>query len=230
VLAVVGAVPVVAPFPYIPDRLVEPVFVRLEVSPRGSCEIAVFEEVGIGEGSLPDVAVPLPSGQELVAPRVAGPLEAAAAGVLPLRLGRQAPPSPLAVGAGIVPTDVHHRVVADADESRIAPPWMPPARSGHRQPPRRLSGSAEYVVGGAGEGQMEHGREPKRLRLGPVAGVFDEGLEGVVRDGVDVNGELVQLDLVQRALPVGCQSVAGMIAHHETAGRDAGLGNGVAGR
>src|SRR5690606_29448522 len=87
---VVGGEPVLAPLPHVADRLPEPVAVGGEAAHGRRRQPAVGERVRGGEHPLPDVAAPLAVGiRRLVPPRVDGPVEAAARGVLPLSL---APP------------------------------------------------------------------------------------------------------------------------------------------
>src|SRR5690349_1304555 len=79
-----GAEGVLAPFPHVPDGVVEAEAVGLERGRRRGGEVAVLERVVPGEVALPDVAAPAGTGGELVTPGVAGAVESASGGVLPL--------------------------------------------------------------------------------------------------------------------------------------------------
>src|SRR5690606_12104146 len=109
-------------------------------------EVTVLEGVDPGEVALPDVRAPAALVHLLIAPGILGPLEAAAGRVLPLRLGGQVAPCPVAVGAGVVPADVHHGVVGEAVDAREAAPGSAPVRSPHPGPPGGAGGGAHEVL------------------------------------------------------------------------------------
>src|SRR6266545_5158344 len=79
-----------APFPHVADRLPEAERVGGERADRWGGHPAVLRGVDYGEPPLPDVAPPgAVRPVQLVAPRVAGALDAAAGGAFPFGLGGQ---------------------------------------------------------------------------------------------------------------------------------------------
>src|SRR5436190_16614699 len=88
--------PIGAPFPDVPTGVVEAVCVGGKLIHGTSAQIAVVERVLGGKPSLPDVHHVVTVRFSLVSPRVALLHEPAPRRVLPLGLGRQPKPRPLA--------------------------------------------------------------------------------------------------------------------------------------
>ncbi len=103
--------PVGAPLPHVAGDRVQPVAVGRESIDRAAPAIAVFAGVVTGKLALPDVAQMLSAGSEFVSPGVELLFEAAAGGVLPLRLRRKRLRCPCRVSGGIVPRNMHHRMI-----------------------------------------------------------------------------------------------------------------------
>ena len=217
--------PVRAPLPDVADRLPEPVLVGLEAVHRCGGEVAVLEGVVDGEAALPDVAVV--RAVEGVTPGVPLPRSAPAGGALPLGLRRQGPPRPAAVGLGVVPADVHHRMVVEALEVRPRAAGVPPVGAVDAPPPRRALGRTHHRVRGSGDGELEHGREAEGLGLRAVSGVAHELREVGVRHRGRVDRVRSHGYLVHRPFTVGPLPVAERVAHGEHLPGDSALRDGM---
>ena len=107
---------------------------------RGRCHRSRRRGVfSLGNVALPDVHAVLAARLELVAPGEELPLEAAAGGVLPLRLGRQALAGPRAVRLSVVPGDVYDGMVDAAVEIRLRAFRTSPVSLLHLAPPGRAA-------------------------------------------------------------------------------------------
>jgi hypothetical protein len=142
---VVGGPPVGGPLPDIADHLVQTVAVRRVSADGGGTAVPVVQRVLGGEGALPDVAEVLAVGGELVAPGIAGLVEPAAGGALPLSLGRQASAGPGAERYRVRPRDVHDRVVLPPGEVRLRALRPVPVGAVHATPPRRRRGPLTHL-------------------------------------------------------------------------------------
>src|SRR5437868_4793904 len=98
----IPAEPVGAPLPGVAAHVVEAEAVRRERINGGGAVVAVIERVVRWERAVPDVASLLAAGRQVIPPRIALLFEAAARGVLPLRLRRQALAGPRAVHQRVI--------------------------------------------------------------------------------------------------------------------------------
>jgi hypothetical protein len=136
---------------------------------------------------------------------------------LPLGLGGQPRPRPGAVGLGVVPRDVHHRVVVTSGGVRLGAFGMGPVGPHDLAPPGRAlhsPGGGELV----GEQPAEDEGPAVPLGVGPPPGGPNEGGEVPVGDGVAVDPERGQLHVVDRALPVAGVRPSRVVAHAVPAG------------
>ncbi len=155
-------------------------------------------------------------GRELVAPRVASLLQAAAGGPLPLGLGREPAPRPLGVGDRLEPGHVHDRMVAQPVEVAVGPVGVTPVGSLDRPPPL----GADHTPGGrevVGQETAEDERPALALGEGHRAGGVGEGGEVVVRHEPGGDGVGIDVHLADRTFAIRREPrVAG--PHEERAG------------
>src|SRR5262249_30093575 len=101
----------------------------------GGAEEAIVRRILIGEAAFPDVRLPFSPRKAIVAPGEAGSLSFAPRGVLPFRFRRQALAGPVRISNGIVPTNLHSRMILLSFNRACRPFGMTPIRSGDIPPP-----------------------------------------------------------------------------------------------
>mmetsp|Transcript_22153 Transcript_22153/g.56128 ORF Transcript_22153/g.56128 Transcript_22153/m.56128 type:complete len:355 (-) Transcript_22153:33-1097(-) len=180
------------PLPHVAHRVEESVAVgRVRVDRRGA-GVAILRRVLVGEGALPAVhrATVL-----VAAPREGLVVDAPARGKLPLELGRQPQPRPLAVGRRVVPRDVHGWVALAPLSGRARPLGRAPVGAEHGDPVRRVQHATWPVlrVGRRQRGRVEEVRHregpAESLRLRPVARRLHEAAKLRDADRRDVDQE-----------------------------------------
>src|SRR5215472_12721662 len=121
-----GGPPIFGPFPDVADHVVNAVAVGRKGGHRRGARETVFVVIFVWKVTLPSVAHVAASGRELVAPGELGPLEAAARGKLPFRLGGQVLAGPLGVGFRVAIRNVHDRMVVEAGDRGARTVRAPP--------------------------------------------------------------------------------------------------------
>ena len=209
-----GAKPIATPFPHIAGDVVNAKFVGRKSRDGRSADVAVCFGIALGERALPDIAQVFAIGREVITPRVAGVLEAAARGKFPFGFCGQAFSGPVAIGDGIVPRDVDRRVVPAVLHLCSRAFGAVPARAFNGPPPRRVHDclrDARCVFGGYEEVKDE--RPAKHFGFGFVRGCADEFGKFSVGDraGVEIKG--IDCDFSRRAFAVFGKAFAVICAH-----------------
>jgi hypothetical protein len=161
----------------------------------------------------------MPSRRRARRPRRSAFPRARRGGALPLGLGREAGVGPVAVRDGVVPGDVHHRVVRAVADVRAGAFGALPGGVGDGDPP---GGFGDGVGGGLpgrfGELEVEDEGRAGALGFGDVVGGADEGGEVGIGDGGGGDAEGGEVDGTDGPLGVAGDSVGRIAAHREGGG------------
>ena len=198
------------PLPDIADHVEESVAVGRVGRDRRRAVVAVRILAPPRERALPGVGHDGSLWCQLIAPRVVRTDQATARRVLPLGLGRQILAGPGGVRHGVLPADVHHRVVRAIPPVAARTVGLSPLRALLPAPPlrpvvqrdrdRRLGEHLRPRHEQVGIGAREVGGIQRQLRHGDVTGLGDEGRELRVRDRVRSPAQVRHLDLDDRVL------------------------------
>src|SRR5262249_29003321 len=148
---VIGPIPIRTPLPDIAAHVVEAEAVRRERA-DGRCPlIPVLFAVLPRKASLPDVRGPLAARLQLVAPRIAVAIQAAARREFKLGFGRQSLARPFRVGHRVVPRDLDCGMTFAPLQIAPRPFGAFPIRAGHVLPPVQKIVERDF-----GEGRREN--------------------------------------------------------------------------
>ncbi len=203
VAVVVGAVPVGAPMPRIACDVVEskPIW-RIGFNGRES-EKSIVSAIASRERALPVVGLILLVGHQLVSPGVAAITDSGPGSKFVFGFGGQPLASPGGVGRGVIPRNMHNRIVFSAHQRAVWAFGMLPVCTLHLLPSAR-------------EG-IEHARFALPLGGGLVAGLLNEFGKLAIGNRCFVEPEGANLDCVGRSLVGGGRA---RTAHNKSAAGD----------
>ena len=144
----IGVVPVGDPFPDIAGHVVQAIRVGFEAAHRRRAGIAIGSGVAGWEDTLPDVGEPAVAAAVIglvAAPDVGQTIDAPTCRAFPFSLGGQAFAGPAAVGVGIFPGQVHHRVICPAAQAAAWAFGCAPTRAGRPLPPLRQIAQVDFT-------------------------------------------------------------------------------------